>query len=80
MQGEKRRAFKLIKKALKYKERSRHSVFSDYPVTLAKLALLYEDFGKRDKAVTAWQEVYEIGGRDTRQQAIEHLMSLRGTK
>ena len=79
MQGEKRRAFKFIKKALKYKEKSRHSVFSDYPVTLAKLALLYEDLEKKDKALIIWQEVYEIGGRDTRQQAHEHLKSLRGT-
>jgi len=73
VQGKKQMAFKLIKKALKYKKRVKNSIFSGYPMTLAKLALLYEDFGEKDKAVSAWQEVYEIGGKDCRQQAHEHL-------
>lgn len=77
-EGDKSQAFKLIKKAVKYKKPCRNSIFSDYPIILAKLALLYEDLGKKDRAILTWEEVYKIGGLDTRQQAEEHIQSLRG--
>ena len=77
VQGKKKRAFKLIKQVVRSKRRSKSFIFFDYPITLAKLALLYEDLGKRDKAVITWQEVYKIGGTETRQQAYEHLKSLQ---
>ena len=78
-QGKKKKAFRLIKQAVKYKRKTKGSisVFADYPLTLAKLALLYEEFGKKDKAVITWQEVYRIGGTETRRQAQEHLQVLR---
>lgn len=78
IQGKKYRAFRLIKEALRYKKKYRDSIFSDYPVTLAKLALLYEDLGKKDKAIVTWQEVYEIGWGGCRKQAYEHLKELNG--